>query len=90
MMKASACRAGYTAKCTSSTSVWNCLEEGNRTWRTMANLKYLEDFVQCFCHNDWKLILGDAQTSGGLLLSASGRKQRGTFKQALAVNPVRK
>jgi selenide,water dikinase len=70
MMQASNCRAEiFTGNIPVLDSVWNCLDEGTVPGGTLSNLTYLESHLETFCSLDWKLILGDAQTSGGLLLS---------------------
>lgn len=49
--------------------VWGYLESGSIPGGTLANLDYLEQYLDGDSDRDWKIILGDAQTSGGLLLS---------------------
>lgn len=53
---------------------WDCLEKGTIPGGTLSNLIYLEDYLDAECSLDWKLILGDAQTSGGLLLAVPEEK----------------
>jgi selenide,water dikinase len=70
MMKASGLKADiFTENIPVLNSVWHCLDQGMVPGGTLANLEYLEKYLESFCSLDWKLILGDAQTSGGLLLS---------------------
>ena len=72
MMKASSCQAEIFAQSTPVLeSVWYCLEQGSVPGGTIANIEYLKDYLETYCSPNWKLILGDAQTSGGLLLSVS-------------------
>lgn len=72
MMKASHCQAKiFTGNIPIINSVWKYLEAGTIPGGTLSNLWYLEEHIQTYCSLDWKLILGDAQTSGGLLLSVS-------------------
>lgn len=72
MLKASGlCAKVYTENTPVLESVWRCLDVGTIPGGTLANLEYLEENLETYCSLDWKLILGDAQTSGGLLLSVS-------------------
>ncbi len=76
MMKASGCCAEiYTGNVPVIDEVWNCLEMGTVPGGTISNLSYLESYFDASCSMDWKFILGDAQTSGGLLLSVSAKKK---------------
>lgn len=75
MMNASSCRAEVYPKHTPVLdAVWHCLAEGTIPGGTLSNLEYLTDYIEASCSLDWKLILGDAQTSGGLLLSVPEEK----------------
>lgn len=70
MMKASGVRAEIFAhNVPVIEAVWSCLEKGTVPGGTMSNLQYLEKNLEANCSKDWELILADAQTSGGLLLS---------------------
>lgn len=88
MMKASRCQAEiYSENVPVISSVWPCLERGTVPGGTISNLNYLESFLECSCSADWKLILGDAQTSGGLLLSVAEKNKDEILSKLLAINP---
>lgn len=75
MMKASGLRAEiYAGNVPVIEAVWYCLEKGTIPGGTRANLSYLDSHLDSHCSMDWKVILGDAQTSGGLLLSVPEEK----------------
>lgn len=75
MMKASGFSAEvFTKNVPVLDFAWDCLEKGTIPGGTLANLSYLENNLEAHCSLDWKLILGDAQTSGGLLLSVPEKK----------------
>ncbi len=70
MMKASGCHAEvFCGEVPVIQSAWACLEKGSVPGGTLANLDYLKQYLAGDYDSDWKIILGDAQTSGGLLLS---------------------
>ena len=70
MMKASGCQAEiFCGEVPVIQSTWGCLEKGSVPGGTLANLEYLKKYLTGEYDPDWKTILGDAQTSGGLLLS---------------------
>jgi len=88
MMKASGCSAEiYTEDMPVIETVWHCLEKNTVPGGTMANLSYLEPHLEVFCSKPWTLILGDAQTSGGLLLSVSEEKIDALWEKLSKVNP---
>lgn len=75
MMKASDCHAEvFCGEVPVIQSTWACLEKGSIPGGTLANLEYLEQYLAGDYDPDWKTILGDAQTSGGLLLSVPGSR----------------
>lgn len=75
MMKASNCHAEiYCGQVPVLPAVWDCLEIGTVPGGTYSNLRYLEKNLTVDCSVNWKIILGDAQTSGGLLLSVPEHK----------------
>lgn len=75
MMKASNCHAEiYCGQVPVIPAAWNCLEIGTVPGGTYANLKYLDKNLTVNCSMNWKIVLGDAQTSGGLLLSVPKHK----------------
>ena len=75
MMKASNCHAEiFCDDIPVIKSTWYCLESGCIPGGTLANLEYLEQYIYGNIDPDWKIILGDAQTSGGLLLTVSERR----------------
>lgn len=72
MMKASSCNAEiFCDEVPVIQATWRCLESGSVPGGTLANLKYLKHILGGDYDENWKIILGDAQTSGGLLLSVS-------------------
>jgi selenide,water dikinase len=75
MLKASGVRAEISVRnMPVLDAVWSCLEKGTVPGGTYSNLQYLEKHLELYCSEQWKLILGDAQTSGGLLLSVPPAK----------------
>lgn len=75
MMKASGVRAEIFARNVPVLdAVWYCLAKGTVPGGSLSNLQYLKEHLEVFCSEDWKIILGDAQTSGGLLLSVPAEK----------------
>ncbi|NLI92192.1 MAG: selenide, water dikinase SelD [Peptococcaceae bacterium] len=87
MMRASGlCAEIYTANVPVIESVWSCLDKGAIPGGTMANLAYLEKNLLPFCSERWKLILGDAQTSGGLLLAVEEKKKEELLRKLWGVN----
>lgn len=70
MMKASGTRAEiFTGNIPVLEAVWYCLAKKTVPGGSFANLKYLQGYLDSSCSKDWEYILGDAQTSGGLLFS---------------------
>jgi len=75
MMKASGCHAEiFCDNVPVISSAWSCLASGSVPGGTLANLEYLKEYLDGNYDSDWKTILGDAQTSGGLLFSVPESK----------------
>jgi len=95
MMKASGVSAELDAEAVPVLPrVWACIAQKAVPGGTMANLRFLEDKVEFAADvaQDWRLVLADAITSGGLLLAVapenSGRllerlRAHGTYAQAV-------
>lgn len=87
MMKAGGLSAKiYTRNVPVLEAVWPCLEKGTVPGGTMSNLKYLDPYLEAACSEDWRLILADAQTSGGLLLSVPEEKLENLLTRFNAAN----
>lgn len=72
MMKGSGCQAHIQAeKVPVLEDVWECIEKKAIPGGSLANQRYLADKVRFGSEvsDDWQVVLCDAQTSGGLLLS---------------------
>lgn len=75
MMEASCCQAEiFCGDIPVLEAAWDYLNKGTVPGGTLSNLIYLEDYLEASCSLDWKLMLGDAQTSGGLLLAVPPAK----------------
>ncbi|RNC29531.1 MAG: Selenide, water dikinase [Candidatus Dichloromethanomonas elyunquensis] len=88
MMKASGLHAEiYTESIPVVDTVWKCLEKGTVPGGTMANLAYLGENVRSYCSENWKLILGDAQTSGGLLFAVPEQRKEELIRKLNQYHP---
>lgn len=87
MMHASNCQAMiYCEDIPIIPLAWDCLEKGSVPGGTLANLEYLKPFLVGDADSDWKTILGDTQTSGGLLFSVSENRVFDLVKKLKTVN----
>lgn len=87
MMKGSGCQAQiYTGKVPVLEETWACIEKDAIPGGSRSNQRYLADKVQfdSGVSEAWQLVLCDAQTSGGLLLSVPEERLEGLLAGLVA------